>query len=171
MSFLCGSLSFGFLWSVVINFLPDLYHLLDVVWRHRLLIRLYWRVRTGLVVGLINEYLICPLTAPLVSTPDVPTAVAGLIMALFIWDLEILAAAAVLAVNCFWPELLVAEFCSIHPPAFGFWYTFNYWTFELLYAEWMMVEFWPTNLPLLFRFLNRSVLTMKQILEICNGYF
>jgi hypothetical protein len=44
---------------------------------------------------------ICPLTAPLAPTPDVPAAVAGFIMALFIWDFEILAAAAVFAVNCF----------------------------------------------------------------------
>ena len=64
---------------------------------------------------------ICPFTAPLAPYPDVPAAVAGLIIALLIWDFEIFAAAAVLAVNYFYPELLVAEFYSIQPPAFGFW--------------------------------------------------
>ena len=42
---------------MVVDLLPDLYHLLDVVCGHWLLIRLYCRVRVRLGVGVIDEYL------------------------------------------------------------------------------------------------------------------
>lgn len=41
----------------MINFLANLYHLLDIIWIHRLLSWLDWWVYIRLVIGFVNEYL------------------------------------------------------------------------------------------------------------------